>query len=78
MRADVLIEAAGDRFTAVTPGVPAGDLRPGPVRLAGVTLPGLANAHSHAFHRALRGITQAGQRNVLDLARADVPGSSRA
>ncbi len=61
VRADVLIEAAGDRFTAVTPGVPAGDLRPGPVRLAGVTLPGLANAHSHAFHRVLRGITQAGQ-----------------
>jgi formiminoglutamate deiminase len=27
-------------------------------RLTGVTLPGLANAHSHAFHRALRGRTQ--------------------
>ncbi len=26
-------------------------------RLAGVVLPGLANAHSHAFHRALRGRT---------------------
>ncbi len=26
---------------------------------AGLTLPGFANAHSHAFHRALRGITQA-------------------
>jgi formiminoglutamate deiminase len=32
---------------------------PGAVRLRGLTLPGLANAHSHAFHRALRGITQA-------------------
>ena len=30
-------------------------------RLPGLTLPGLANAHSHAFHRALRGITQAGR-----------------
>jgi formiminoglutamate deiminase len=30
------------------------------VRLAGVTLPGMANAHSHAFHRALRGRTQRG------------------
>lgn len=36
--------------TATTPG--AGDHR-----LAGLVLPGLANAHSHAFHRALRGRT---------------------
>ncbi len=28
-------------------------------RLPGLTLPGFANAHSHAFHRALRGTTQA-------------------
>ncbi len=28
---------------------------PGTARLDGLTLPGLANAHSHAFHRALRG-----------------------
>lgn len=28
--------------------------------LRGVTLPGLANGHSHAFHRALRGRTQGG------------------
>ena len=52
---DVLIEASGDRFSAVTPGVPAGRLPAGTTRLAGLTLPGLANAHSHAFHRALRG-----------------------
>jgi formiminoglutamate deiminase len=58
---DVLIEAVGDRFTAVTPGVPAADCPPGAAALAGLTLPGLANAHSHAFHRALRGITQAGR-----------------
>ena len=31
------------------------------MRLPGLTLPGLANAHSHAFHRALRGAAQAGQ-----------------
>jgi formiminoglutamate deiminase len=30
---------------------------PGDTRLAGVVLPGLANGHSHAFHRALRGRT---------------------
>jgi formiminoglutamate deiminase len=28
------------------------------VRLAGLTVPGFANCHSHAFHRALRGRTQ--------------------
>ena len=28
--------------------------------LPGVVLPGLANTHSHAFHRALRGRTHAG------------------
>ncbi len=58
VRANVLIEAAGDRFSEVTP--QAGDQVPGDVtRLPGLTLPGLANSHSHAFHRALRGITQA-------------------
>src|ERR1051326_5592053 len=55
--ADVLIEAAADRFTAIVPGVPA---PADAVRLPGLTLPGLANAHSHAFHRALRGRVQAG------------------
>jgi formiminoglutamate deiminase len=39
--------------------IPA-DLRPGLTRLPGLTLPGMANAHSHAFHRALRGATQVG------------------
>jgi formiminoglutamate deiminase len=50
---DVLIEAADGRFTAVTAGV----ARPADATsLPGLTLPGFANAHSHAFHRALRGI----------------------
>ena len=55
--ADVLIEVSDGRFTAVEPG------RPAPAdatRLSGLTLPGLANAHSHAFHRALRGHTHQG------------------
>ena len=34
--------------------------------------PGSPNAHSHAFHRALRGRTHDARRHVLDLARADV------
>jgi len=54
---DVLLEATGERFTAVTSGVAA---PPDAVRLNGLTLPGLANAHSHAFHRALRGRVQTG------------------
>ena len=61
VRPDVLIEAADGRFTAVTPGVRVADLPGGVTRLAGLTMPGLANGHSHAFHRALRGITQAGR-----------------
>ncbi len=52
---DVLLEADGDRLTAVTPDVPC---PPGATRLPGLTLPGLVNAHSHAFHRALRGRSQ--------------------
>jgi formiminoglutamate deiminase len=46
-------------FTEVETRVP--DPPADAVRLAGLTLPGFANAHSHAFHRALRGRTQAGR-----------------
>jgi formiminoglutamate deiminase len=53
----VLVEADGDRFTSVRSGVSCPD---GATRLAGLTLPGMANAHSHAFHRALRGRTHGG------------------
>ncbi|SCG57588.1 formiminoglutamate deiminase [Micromonospora rifamycinica] len=64
---DVLIEAEDGRFTAVTPLAreatpPAGvEVLADAVRLPGLTLPGLANAHSHAFHRALRGRTHGGR-----------------
>ena len=54
---DVLIEVADGRFTSVTPGASA---RPDVTHLRGVVLPGFANAHSHAFHRALRGRTHSG------------------
>ena len=60
VRSGVLIEAAGTLFRSVTPDVPPEAVPPGTERLRGLTLPGLANAHSHAFHRALRGITEAG------------------
>ncbi len=57
LRADVLIEASGDRLTRVTPDVSSAALAA--TRLPGLTMPSLANAHSHAFHRALRGIAEA-------------------
>ena len=53
---DVTFEVAGGRFTAVTAGSLPGEAQV----LPGVILPGLANAHSHAFHRALRGRTHDG------------------
>jgi formiminoglutamate deiminase len=53
---DVTFEITDGRFTAVRP-----DTAPGAARLLpGVVLPGFANAHSHAFHRALRGRTHGG------------------
>jgi formiminoglutamate deiminase len=69
---DVLVEIEDGRFTSVTlrgrslpfEGVATGTNVPDtrsagyPDRIPGLTLPGLANCHSHAFHRALRGRTQ--------------------
>ncbi|MCA6093641.1 formimidoylglutamate deiminase [Streptomyces sp. SCA3-4] len=55
----VAIDVTADgRIAAVRTDVPAPP--PGAVALRGLTLPGLANSHSHAFHRALRGRTQVG------------------
>ena len=53
---DVTFDVAAGRFTAVTTGTLPGDTQV----LPGVVLPGFANAHSHAFHRALRGRTHDG------------------
>ncbi len=50
---DVALEITDGRFTAVTPG----SVFASGTRLDGLVLPGFANAHSHAFHRALRGRT---------------------
>ena len=51
---DVLVVIGDGRFTTVETGAEGG----GAERVPGLTLPGLANCHSHAFHRALRGRTQ--------------------
>lgn len=57
-RGVVLDTAADGRIAAVRTGAAAPPV--GAVTLRGLTLPGLANAHSHAFHRALRGTVQQG------------------
>ena len=55
---DVLVTTEGDRITEVTAGATP---PPDATRLPGLVIPGLVNAHSHAFHRALRGRTHAGR-----------------
>ena len=51
----VLIDVRDGRFATIT-----ADAQPrSATRLNGFTMPGLANAHSHAFHRVLRSRTQA-------------------
>jgi len=58
-RADaaVQIDVDGERIADIRAGA---EPSPDATRLAGITLPGLANSHSHAFHRALRGRAQGG------------------
>ena len=51
--AGVRVPVVEGRIAAVQVSGPA----PGDDRLSGLVLPGFANAHSHAFHRALRGRT---------------------
>ncbi len=53
----VAVAIADGRFSDIGVGIPA---PAGATVLHGLTLPGFANAHSHAFHRALRSHTQAG------------------
>ncbi|RKR76489.1 amidohydrolase family protein [Frondihabitans australicus] len=54
----VRIEVSGGRIGSVTTG--AESPHPDDVVLRGTALPGLVSAHSHAFHRALRGRTHDG------------------
>jgi formiminoglutamate deiminase len=54
VRADVLVEIEDGRFTSVVPDADP----PSAIPVRGLVVPGFANTHSHAFHRALRGRTQ--------------------
>jgi formiminoglutamate deiminase len=68
---NVLVRVVGDRIAAVEPGTPSPP--PGAKVLRGLTLPGFANVHSHAFHRALRGRTHAA--SGTSTGRGSEPGS---
>jgi len=52
---NVLISVADGRIASIVADTPA---LPSSHRLSGLVVPGMANAHSHAFHRALRSRTQ--------------------
>ncbi|WP_405630051.1 formimidoylglutamate deiminase [Streptomyces sp. NBC_01174] len=54
----VLLDVADGRIAGVRTGIDAPP--PGATVLEGLTVPGLANTHSHAFHRALRSTVQVG------------------
>jgi formiminoglutamate deiminase len=54
---NVLIEVENGRITAIEEGTPA---PPEAIALQGWTIPGLANVHSHAFQRLLRGEIESG------------------
>ena len=54
---EVLIEVESGRIKSVVEGVTS---RPGVETLGGWTIPGLANVHSHAFQRTLRGEVESG------------------
>lgn len=56
----VLVEATGATITGVRRG---GTAPPGAIRLAGLVSPGLVDAHSHAFHRALRATSEGADGN---------------
>ena len=75
-RERVLLAAAADgRWAEVTPGV-ARAAAGRAACCAGPVLPGLVDAHSHAFQRAFAGLAERrddGARRLLELARPHVP-----
>jgi len=58
----VRLVVADGRFTSVEP---RSQRQPEDTRLTGVVLPGMANAHSHVFQRALRGRNQTDAQNLI-------------
>ena len=63
---EVLLEAGADgHWSGVTPDAPA-QARVGAQLLSGPVLPGLVNAHSHAFQRAIAGLTESSSAGTDD------------
>jgi formiminoglutamate deiminase len=56
VESNVVVESDGERIAQASAGI--AEPPPGSTRLAGLVIPGFANAHSHAFQRALRGRAQ--------------------
>lgn len=56
VRPGVVVSIADGRFVRVE----VGGATPGATNVPGLVVPGIANTHSHAFHRGLRGRTQRG------------------
>ncbi len=54
-RSDVLITIEGRTISTVAPDVPS---PANALRMAGIAVPGLPNVHSHAFQRAMAGLTE--------------------
>jgi formimidoylglutamate deiminase len=54
---DVLLESAAGSWSSIVPNADAQAQR-GAARLAGPVLPGVVDAHSHAFQRAIAGLTE--------------------
>lgn len=61
--ADVLIEVQDGQISSITEGVPAPAAA---TVLKGWTIPGMANVHSHAFQRVLRGRVESGSGDFWD------------
>ncbi|MEJ7720422.1 MAG: hypothetical protein WKF58_08195 [Ilumatobacteraceae bacterium] len=57
---DVLIDVDGERIIRVAAASADRQAADEALALHGLTIPGMANCHSHAFHRAIRGRTQRG------------------
>jgi len=56
---DVIVSVAGDGFiTGICPAVDSPDGGGAAERIAGIVVPGMPNAHSHAFQRAMAGNTE--------------------
>ncbi len=60
----VRVDVAAGTIAAITTQTERDQVGSAAVHVAGLTIPGLANCHSHAFHRALRGRTQ-GERGTF-------------